>query len=235
VTSNEIVLEPGGLRGPGTEQPDSVLAQRSGHQRQGILLTPAPYAVHWVLETPDGDIIDPGVAAAHPMASYEIGQQVALYRVGLPIPLAPQRAGRPLVCQDSSRREELQTILVISGEPAHRAGYGRAHGIRYNFNVHAYSNLRHASRSVAERERAGRGDDDPGHPERIRRTGGAPRHPAGRSFTRPDNTGATLAMSELSRGSSRPRSWPASRASTSSGSWPRGRPSGAASSPGSKR
>ena len=96
VTNNEIVLDPEGFIQPGQEHRIPFWLNETDITAKGILLTPAPYAVRYVLETPDGDIIDPAAAGAHPMAAFEVGNEVSLYRVGLPIPLGPNvaQAGR---------------------------------------------------------------------------------------------------------------------------------------------
>jgi hypothetical protein len=87
-----VVLDPEGWIMPGQKHRIPFWLNEADLTAKGILLTLAPYAIRYVLETPDGDIIDPGVAGPHPMASFEMGRQVSLYRTGLPIPLGANDA-----------------------------------------------------------------------------------------------------------------------------------------------
>jgi hypothetical protein len=67
VTNNEIVLDPEGFIGSGQEHRITFWLNEADITMKGFLLTPAPYAIRYVLETPDGDVIDPAVAGANPM------------------------------------------------------------------------------------------------------------------------------------------------------------------------
>jgi len=70
VTNNEIVLDPEGFIGPGQEHRIPFWLNEADITAKGILLTAAPYVIRYVLETPDGDIIDPAVAGTNPQASF---------------------------------------------------------------------------------------------------------------------------------------------------------------------
>jgi hypothetical protein len=200
VTNNEIVLDPEGFVGPGQEHRIPFWLNEADITAKAILLTPAPHAVQWLLETPDGDIIDPGVASLHPMASFEMGEQVALYRVGLPIPLGANsaQAGRWYARIRVDERGYKRHLASLDRYPALYAT-AAAHGIRYNLNVHAYSNLRlRASLSQTGNE--------PGAHLTVRAVlteYGVPvaqRATCRAELTRPDNTTATLAMPEVEPG-----------------------------------
>jgi hypothetical protein len=143
VTNNDIVLDPEGFIRPGEEHRIPFWLNEADITAKGILLTPAPYALEYALESPDGDIIDPGTAGAHPMASFEVGSQVALYRVGLPIPLGANsaQAGRWHAILKVNERTYRRYLSLLDNYPALYAT-AAAHGLRYSFNVHAYSNLR---------------------------------------------------------------------------------------------
>jgi hypothetical protein len=142
-TNNEVVLDPEGWIMPGQKHRIPFWLNEADLTAKGILLTLAPYAIRYVLETPDGDIIDPGVAGPHPMASFEMGRQVSLYRTGLPIPLGANdaHAGRwhaILTVDEKSYGHYLASLGNYPGLYTSAA----AHGIRYSFHVHAYSSLR---------------------------------------------------------------------------------------------
>ncbi len=200
VTNNEIVLDPEGFIGPGQEHRIPFWLNEADITAKGILLTPAPYAIRYVLETPDGDIIDPAVAGANPMASFEVGSQVALYRVGLPIPLGPNsaHAGRWYARLKVDERFYKRYLASLENYPTLYAT-AAAHGIRYNFSAHAYSNLRMKA-SLAQTS------NEPGATMIIRALlteYGIPvaaRAVCRSELTRPDNTGATLVMPEVESG-----------------------------------
>lgn len=143
VTNNDIVLDPEGLIRPGEERRIPFWLNEADITAKGILLTPAPYAIQYALESPDGDVINPGTAGAHPMASFAVGSQVALYRVGLPIPLGASRAhaGRWHAILKVNERTYKRYLASLDNYPDLFAA-AATHGLRYSFNVHAYSNLR---------------------------------------------------------------------------------------------
>ena len=194
VTNNEIVLDPEGFIGLGQEHRIPFWLNEADITAKGILLTPIPYAIRYVLETPDGDIIDPAVAGAHPVASFEVGSGVSLYRVGLPIPLGPNNAhaGRWYARLKVDEKIYKRYLASLYGTPA-------AHGIRYSLNVHAYSNLR-------MRATLAQTSNEPGATITVRAVlteYGVPvaaRATCRAELTRPDNTGATLAMAEVEPG-----------------------------------
>jgi hypothetical protein len=200
VTNNEVVLDPEGFIGPGQEHRIPFWLNEADISAKGILLTPAPFAVRYVLETPDGDIIDPAVAGAHPVASFEVGSQVSLYRVGLPIPLGPNNAhaGRWYARLKVDEKIYRRYLASLDNYPTLYATTA-AHGIRYSLNVHAYSNLR-------MRARLAQTSNEPGATITIRAVlteYGVPvaaRATCRAELTRPDNTGATLAMAEVEPG-----------------------------------
>lgn len=200
VTNNEIVLDPEGYVALGQEHRIPFWLSEADISAKAILLTAAPHALHWVLETPDGDIIDPGVAAAHPMASFEMGQQVALYRVGLPIPLGANsaHAGRWHIRIRVEDRRYKQYLSSLDKYPSVYAT-AAAHGIQYNFNVHAYSNLRMKGSLVQN-------GNEPGALLTVRALLSeygipvAQRAVCRAELIRPDNSSATLTMSEVEPG-----------------------------------
>ncbi|ACL65256.1 tyrosinase [Anaeromyxobacter dehalogenans 2CP-1] len=143
VTNHDIVLDPQGYVGPGPEVRIPFWLADTDISAKAFLLAPAPHAIRFRLETPDGDIIDPAVASAHPTLAFEAGHQVALYRLGLPVPLGGKsaHAGRwyaRLGVENAGYKRYLSSLEDRSAGRATAA----AHGILYNFNVHAYSNLR---------------------------------------------------------------------------------------------
>jgi hypothetical protein len=143
VTNNEIVLDPENFILPGQEHRIEFWLNETDLSAKCILLTPAPFAIHFLLETPQGDIIDPGVVGGNPMASFEIGDQVSLYRINLPILINTNEAQTGRWYARLKVDERHYKRYLASLEKFRQLSIGVfTHGIRYSFNVHAYSNLR---------------------------------------------------------------------------------------------
>ncbi len=196
VTNNEIVLDPDGFVTPGVEQRIPFWLNETDIEAKCVLLTPVPYAIRYRLETPDGDVIDPAVAAAHPMATYEASGQVAFYRIGLPIPIDghSEQAGRwfaRLALEDKRLR-------LGSLQPSTAFG-STAQGLRFSFTVQAFSNLR-------MRAALAQTSNEPGATMTVRARlteYGLPvaaRALCAAELARPDGTAATLAMPEVEPG-----------------------------------
>ena len=199
-TNNDIVLDPEGYVGPGPEIRIPFWLSETDISAKAILLSPAPHAITFRLETPQGDVIDPGTAGAHPTLAFEMGQQVALYRVGLPVPLpaGSAHAGRWYARLGIEPRYYKRYLASLDNQPATHATTA-AHGILYNFNVHAYSNLRmRASLSQTGNE--------PGATMTVRAVlteYGVPvagRAVARAELTRPDGSQSALSMAEAQPG-----------------------------------
>jgi hypothetical protein len=101
-----------------------------------FLLSPAPYLIDFVLETPDGQTLDPGRAAAEPTAQFIVTPRASYYRLSLPaLPATPSgsHAGRWHAVLTLGRRTQ-----GINAEVLHEL---RQRALPYNLLVHAYSNL----------------------------------------------------------------------------------------------
>lgn len=201
VTNNEIVLDPQGYVTAGADVRIPFWLSETDIDAKAILLSPAPQAIRFQLETPSGDLIDPSVAAAHPMVSFEGGGQVALYRFGLPLPMGgahSAHAGRWYVRLSLDRKYHDRYVSSLEKQPAAQA-IAAAHGILYNVNVHAYSNLRMRA-SLAQ------SSNEPGATIVVRAVLTEYGVPVGGravcrvELTRPDNTTTTLTMTEAQAG-----------------------------------
>jgi hypothetical protein len=143
VTNNEIVKDPEGWIKPGEKHRIPYWINETDLSAKFILLTPAPNAIRFMLETPNGDLIDPSIAGPHPMATFEMGNQVSLYRIGLPLPINSNDAHIGLwhiilTIDEKSFKRYLSSLDNYPDLYATAA----AHGVRYSSAVHAYSNLR---------------------------------------------------------------------------------------------
>jgi hypothetical protein len=152
------------------------------------------------LETPSGEIIDPGVAVAHPMAEYQQGNFVSYYRNTLPIPLAANiaQAGRWHAVLNVDKVYFKRYLSSLDNYPdLYRQA--RAHGIRYSFLVQSYSTLR-------MRARLSQTNREPGATMTLRAIlteYGVPvayRAAVRAELTRPDNSQTTLNLVEVEPG-----------------------------------
>jgi hypothetical protein len=200
VTNNEIVLDPEGYLALQEKRRIPFWLNEADISAKAVLLTPAPQVIRFVLETPDGETIDPGVAGAHPSAAFEIGDQVSLYRVSLPIPLGATEAhaGRWYARLSIEERNFKRYLASIERNPK-LYKFVLSHGIAYSFNVQAYSNLRMEGRVVQS-------SNEPGGiiTVRARLTEyGVPVTGRARcriELTRADQSTASLTMSEIDPG-----------------------------------
>ena len=143
VTNHDIVLDPEGYVGPGSDIRIPFWLSDTDISAKAILLSPAPHAIQFTLETPQGDIIDPATVSGHPSLAYDLAPQVSLYRIGLPVPLASgsAHAGQWYARLKIDHAQFKKYLSALGKQPAAHAT-AAAHGLFYNFNVHAYSNLR---------------------------------------------------------------------------------------------
>jgi hypothetical protein len=131
VTNAQIVTDPGGFLQAGDEHRIPFWLSEADYGADLIVLSPYAKAITFVLEAPDGRIIDPSTAGN---LQYVVGQGVAYYRVALPVlPGAP----------DATHSGLWHAVLAL-GKRLNRkdAAEAKKGGIRYEFVAHAYSALR---------------------------------------------------------------------------------------------
>lgn len=139
VTNNQIVTDPVGTLLPGMVVRIPFVLNETDIDASAILLTDLP-VVGFVVETPDGDVMDPA-AAASIGATFEANNDLSFYRFTLPSALAGKGA----------HAGTWHAVLEIDPKYAQRlthvegstTGWGRklAHGVRYCFTAQARSNL----------------------------------------------------------------------------------------------
>jgi hypothetical protein len=136
VNNSSAVLDPRGELIFGVTQRIPFQLTTADHGVDVVLLSPAPYYINIRLETPDGKIIDPAVAAGEPAIRFFSTPRVSYYRASLPM-LAGDRAGSHkgvwhvlLSLGDQAKQGDRQLIASV-GRPA----------IPYSLLVHTYSDL----------------------------------------------------------------------------------------------
>lgn len=200
VTNNEMVLDPEGRIRPGQEHRIPFDLNETEVTASAVLLTPAPEAIQFFLETPDGEILQPAMAAVSPVLEFRSGSDVAVYRTSLPLPVPSGQvhAGRwhAVLRIDDKYYKRYLTSLDNYPEMFQQT---LAHGVQYSFSVQAYSSLR-LSASVQQDSLA------PGAELRVRAVlseYGQPlsaRASVVAEVIRPDNTTTTLVLSEVEPG-----------------------------------
>jgi len=143
VTNHDIVRDPDGWLKPGPPHRIPFRLTETDITADVILLTPAPTAFRFKLETPGGDLLDPTTPATNPAVAYHVGKQVAFYRVTLPVPIGTGAAHGGLWHAVLSV-DEKQYKRYLGGLEKDQVAYAAAvaHGVRYNLTARAYSNLR---------------------------------------------------------------------------------------------
>lgn len=148
VTNNQIVLDPEGWIAPGQEHRIPFWLNETDITATAVLLTAAPFALRYTIETPEGEIIDPGVAGTHPIIEFSLGSNVAYYRTGLPLPIGPVVGAQIGQWTAVLRVDDTYFKRYLASLDNFPELYSQAatHGIRYNFLAQSYSNLRMSAR-----------------------------------------------------------------------------------------
>jgi hypothetical protein len=198
VTNNNIVTDPAGFLAPGMTARIPFQLNETDIETTPILLADLP-VVRFLIETPDGDVMDPATAVGLG-ASYETAGGVSFYRFTLPLPLgaAPAQSGTWHALLEIDRR--LYKRLTHRLEHSVAAWSARAaHGVRYCMTVQSYSNLRMEARLTQD-------SMVPGATMRIRATLSEYGIPVARraavraDVERPDQTRTTLTLAEVEDG-----------------------------------
>lgn len=143
VSNTTVITDPSGSIGPGVKVRIPFVLNETDIDTSVILLTDMPPQVlSFLVETPAGDVMDPGHAAALG-AKFAVGTNMSYYRFTLPLPLGSQPAHEGtwhalLQVDDKIFARYARASDQSSGALAARL----AHGVRYSVTVQAWSNLR---------------------------------------------------------------------------------------------
>jgi hypothetical protein len=196
VKNNFIVTDPSGYISPGMKVRIPFVLNETDIDATVILLTDLR-AVRLLIETPAGDIMSPAQAAGLG-ATYAVGTNMVYYRFTLPLPLGahPAQAGTWYALLELD--DKIFSRYAMAGQTFGTTG-SSVNGIRYNLSAHAFSNLR---------MRAALSQDSlqPGANLTVRATlteYGVPvdhRATVIAKLERPDNSQATIALTEVEPG-----------------------------------
>ncbi len=143
VTNHDIVTDPEGYVAPGQVHRIPFRLNETDISTDIVLLSPAPHLFKFMVETPGGDIIDPGTASTTVGASYVADGNIHYYRMTLPVPVGKSGAGAgPWHVILKVDRKYFDRYLKMLAEHKQEYESAMAHGARYNVSIYAYSNLR---------------------------------------------------------------------------------------------
>lgn len=143
VSNEEVVVDPEGRLLPGDEHKIPFVITESDQRASAFVLSPAPWAIEFSLQTPAGEVIDPAAASGLPAIEYVPAARVHQYRMTFPVGIGAGAAQGQWHAVLSISREGFKKVL---SDERSRTSSTAVHGLPYSFNVHARSNLRMAAR-----------------------------------------------------------------------------------------
>jgi len=145
VSNADIVLDPDGYVAPGQKVRIPFRLSETDITSDVILLTgnAPPSLFRFMVETPDGALIDPGVAASTPGTEFAAGHNTQFYRMTLPVPAsgAEEREGLWHAVLEIDKHVFRKYLGSLDNYPEEIERI-RTHGVRYSVSVHSTSNLR---------------------------------------------------------------------------------------------
>lgn len=202
VTNYDIVLDPEAAIRPGQVHRIPYRLNEADIGADVILLCEASLPIiRFALETPSGDLIDPGVAGVNPSVDFVTSQNISFYRMTLPVPVGANGAGvgKWHVVLEIDKRYYKRYLATLEKWPEL---YRRAiaHGVRYSLTVQSYSGFRLQARLLQS-------SYEPGATMTVRAVlteYGLPvegsRAHVRAEFTRPDGTAGVLVLHEEAPG-----------------------------------
>jgi hypothetical protein len=147
VTNVDIVLDPEAYLAPGDTHRIPFRLNETEIGDDVILLSPAPQLFDFLLEAPDGTVIDPGMASSTPGMSFVMGDNVCFYRAVFPVPLpgGPVSDGVWTAVIRINKKYYKRYLSTLEQGTAEWQEV-MAHGARYSLSVHALSNLKFRAR-----------------------------------------------------------------------------------------
>ena len=141
VTNYDIVLDPESAIKPGQVHRIPFNLNETDVGVDTILLgeTNLPL-IHFALETPSGDLIDPGVAGVNPSIDFIAAQGVSFYRMTLPVPvgIAGASVGKWHAVLKVDERYYKRYLATLDNQPEEYQRV-RTHGVRYSLSVQSFS------------------------------------------------------------------------------------------------
>ncbi len=141
VTNTNIIVDPPGFIAPGTTVRIPFVVNEADIDCTVLLMTDFN-VVDMTLETPHGDLIDAGSAAAVGV-THNVGTQSRIYRFTLPVAIGGgARSGTWNAVLSVNRDQFVKTLTTLREQKKEQLVSFATHGARYCVTVHTYSNLR---------------------------------------------------------------------------------------------
>ena len=148
VTNTNIIVDPSGYIAPGQKVRVPFEVSEADIDCTAILITDAN-VVDMTLETPDGSLIDPAMAAGLGI-DFGVGAQTKHYRFTLPVAVgAGQRAGKWHLVLEVNGADFKKTLARLRERKDPRFQSFATHGARYSVLAQTFSNLK-LTASVAQ-------------------------------------------------------------------------------------
>jgi hypothetical protein len=201
VTNQNIVLDPEGYLPLAQKHSIPFVLNEADITSDVILFSEAPpSALRFTLETPNGDTIDPTVAGGAATVDFIQGNNVAFYRLTLPVVLGGRGSApgtwHAILTLDAAGYKRYLAGLDKNPDVRHSV---QTHGVRYSLSVHSLSGLRMDARVIQS-------SNEPGATLTVRAVlteYGLPvdhRAAVHVEIERPDHTHSALAMNEIEPG-----------------------------------
>jgi murein tripeptide amidase MpaA len=139
VSNAQVVVDPEGSLLPGPAHRIPFTVTEADRSATVFLLSPAPWAIDFLLITPDGSSIEPEQTAALPAIEFVTGQRVRQYRMTFPVPIGAGARQGLWHAELSISKESFKKYLSDDRRDVRSAAL---HGLRYSLNVHAFSSVR---------------------------------------------------------------------------------------------
>ena len=144
ITNVDVVTDPEDWIKPGEVHRIPFDMNETDVSHDVVLLCPAANVIEMTLETPTGDVIDPGFASSAIGVTYVPGETFTYYRVTLPVVGAaglPAKEGTWTAVLKVNKKNFKKWLGSLDNDPD-LMNQAKIHGVRYNMSVYALSNLR---------------------------------------------------------------------------------------------
>ena len=144
VNNEAVVLDPDGTLFADQEHRIPFNLNEADITSDVILMLPRPQLIDFHLETPNGQILTPADSASLPGLTHSYGNNVAFYRLTLPLPIgAGERAGKwQAVLKMNEKYSQHRSYQTAATHLDATSSIKSSKGVPYSLLVHAYSNLK---------------------------------------------------------------------------------------------
>ncbi|MCE6992660.1 VWA domain-containing protein [Dyadobacter sp. CY323] len=151
VNNEDVVVDPDGTLYGDQVHKIPFLVNDADIRVDVITMIPHPSLVDFYLETPSGQIVKPADAYTTPGLTYGIGNNVAYYRMSLPLPIGtPEKEGKWNAVLTINRKYNSKHGFDKYANRSYSAATADQGKVPYSLLVHSYSNLKMKTQVVQE-------------------------------------------------------------------------------------